>query len=96
MAGEYDIGDGVRLSIAFTVNDVATDPTTITLKTKDPTPTTTTYTYALAEVTKDSTGNYHKDITVSTSGTWYYRWIGTGTVIAATEDIFYVKLSQFE
>jgi len=95
MANTYDIGDGVRVSIAFTVDDVATDPTTVTLKIKDPTPTTTTYTYALATVTKGSTGNYYKDITIDASGTWYYRWTGTGTVVAATEDYFEVRLSQF-
>jgi hypothetical protein len=91
----YDEGDLVRLTAAFTVASVATDPTTVTLKVKDPSGNVTTYTYALAEVTKDSTGNYHKDITIDEPGVWYYRWIGTGTVVAADEARLDVASSEF-
>lgn len=91
----YDIGDGIRLNAAFTVSDVATDPTTITLKLKDPSLNSTSYTYALATVDKNSTGNYYKDVTLDEAGRWFYRWEGTGAVIAATEVLFYVRLSEF-
>ena len=95
MVNSYDIGDGIRLSGAFTVNDVATDPTAITLRVKDPVNSTGRYTYALSQVSKTSTGNYYKDITVSTAGKWFYRWEGTGAVIAADEVWFNVRLSEF-
>jgi len=95
MANTYDIGDGIRISGAFTVSDVATDPSTITLRIKDASNNTARYTYALSGVTKNNTGNYYKDITLSTAGRWFYRWEGTGNVIAADEVWFNVRLSEF-
>lgn len=75
----------------FEVNGTATDPTTVTLVITDPAGTAATYTYALAEITKDSAGVYHKDVscasTLSGTLTWQYVWIGTGTatdVVAGT------------
>lgn len=75
------------LTNTFAVSDVATDPTTVTLVVTNPTGTATTYQYSLGEITKDSVGIYHKDIACSTTGTWQYVWIGTGTasdVVAGT------------
>jgi hypothetical protein len=93
----YDIGDMIRLSGSFTNSaGTATDPTTVTLKVKDPSGNIDTYTYALSEVTKDSTGAYHKDITIDEAGQWYYRFVGTGTVAAAEEGEFEVRDSQFD
>jgi hypothetical protein len=88
----YDIGDLVRLSASFT-NSVgsAVDPTTVAVKYKAPGAATVTKTYALAEVTKDSTGHYHYDVSVTVEGHWYYRWESTGTGQAAAEDVFYVN-----
>lgn len=92
MANTYDNGDLIRISGAFTVGGAATDPTTVTLKILKPAGTSAlTYTYALSEITKDSVGNYHKDITIDTEGEWYYRWIGTGTVVTQVEDYFLVR-----
>lgn len=75
------------LTNSFSVASVLTDPTTVTLAVTTPTGTTTTYTYSLAEITRDSTGVYHKDIACSEAGTWSYVWTGTGAasdVIAGT------------
>ena len=72
----------------------AGDPTTVTLKVKDPTGTVTTYTYAGAQVVKDSTGNYHYDLTPAIAGKWYYEWVGTGAVPAQSESYFVVVPSQ--
>lgn len=69
---------------------VATDPTTVTLKVKDPTTTITTY----SSPAKDSTGNYHQDITPTIAGIWWYEWIGTGTVVAQGESYFTIIPSQ--
>ena len=75
------------LSNTFSVSDVATDPTTVTLVVTDPTGTATTYQYALAEITKSGTGVYTKDVACTAAGTWQYVWIGTGAasdVVAGT------------
>lgn len=85
MLDKYHQGDTLRLQCSFTVSDTLTDPSTITLKTLDPAGTTSTYTYALAEVTKSGTGVYYKDVNFDKEGTWYWKWIGTGTVAAVDE-----------
>lgn len=88
---EYDINDTVTLRAAFTVNDVATDPTTIALAVTDPSGNTDNYTYAGATVTKDSTGNYSKGIVPDESGEWIYTWTGGGAVVAAGSARFAVR-----
>lgn len=90
MANYYGANTKVRLSVAFTAAGTPADPTAVVLVVTNPAGTPTTYTYALAQVVKDSTGNYHYDITVSTEGQWFYSWTGTGAVIAGTESYFYV------
>jgi hypothetical protein len=91
----YDKGDAVRLKATFTVSSVVTDPTTVTLKVKDSDGTISTYTYAGGTITKLSTGIYYKDVTVSNDGIWYYRFEGTGSCIAAGENSFEVRRSEF-
>jgi hypothetical protein len=66
------------LTNTFTVDDVATDPTTITLVITDPEGTETTYTFADAEITRTSAGVYTKDIVCDKAGEWTFRWQGTG------------------
>ena len=56
MANYYEKGETVRITGTFTVSDVATDPTTVTLKVQNPAGTETTYTYAAGEITKSATG----------------------------------------
>lgn len=72
-----------------------TDPTTITLRVKSPDAVTVVYTYALAQLTRDALGKYSKTVTVNQVGTWFYRWEGTGTVVAASEGHFDVKRTEF-
>lgn len=88
-------GTLVRISATFTVSGAATDPTTVTLKVRSPAGTVSTYTYGAGQVTKDSVGNYHKDVDASTSGRWLYRWEGTGTAQAADESAFDIEASAF-
>lgn len=91
MARTYDIGDQIHLeSGTFKASGVATDPTTITLIVTDPSGNADTYTHALSQIDKDATGQYSKDITVDETGTWTYRWVGTGTVVAAQTKKFIV------
>ncbi len=95
MANDYIKNNVVRISIAFTVASVATDPTIVTCYIKDPTSVLTTYVYGTNnQLVKDSTGNYHVDIFASIAGNWWYRFEGTGTVISANENEFIVIRSQ--
>lgn len=87
----YAVGQQVRLTVTFTVSAAATDPTTVTLKVKDPAGTITTYTYAGSTITKSGTGVYYKDLALSSSGTWYYGFTGTGTCAAASEGKVFAK-----
>lgn len=84
----YHVDQLVRLSYAFTVSGVVTDPSTISLKVKDPTGAETTY--ALAALVRDSTGDYHLDITVPTAGIWSWHIESTGADQASNDGQFYV------
>jgi len=95
MMARWYPGDCPRLQCYFYVSSSLTDPSTVTLKVEDPSGNIDTYTYALAEITKSSTGNYYKDVTVDEEGTWKYRWAGTGTVVAADEGELEVTRSVF-
>lgn len=95
MANTYAVGESIILSATFTVATVNTDPTTVTLRIKDPTGNIDVYTLALATVTRDSAGVFHKDLTIDESGEWFYRWEGTGTCVAADEVQFLVTASEF-
>jgi hypothetical protein len=96
----YNVGDQIRLTANFT-NTVGTltDPTTVSCIVKRryqlPPVASTTYSYAGATVIKDSTGVYHVDVIPDNEGIWDYRWVATGTVIAAEESAFNVPNSEF-
>ena len=82
----YDIGDGIRLTANFTLNDVATNPTTVVVKLTDPSGNSGT-----SSPTNTGTGAYYEDVIVDEAGKWYYRWTGTGAVVAASEGHFFVR-----
>lgn len=92
MATSYDLGDLVRVSGAFTTAaGVAQDPSVVKCSVRSPAGVVTTYTYGTdPELMKDSTGNYHIDVSAATIGTYYYRWFSTGTGQAADEGWFEV------
>ena len=69
----------VTLSNTFTVDDVPTDPTTVTLTVTDPAGASTSYTYAGGTLTRTGTGAYAKDVACATAGRWEAVWTGTGT-----------------
>ena len=81
----YYVGSVARLSIVIQVASVDTDPTALSLLVEDPSLSVATYTYAGADITKDSTGNYHYDLSLDEAGEWQARWIGTGTAAGAVE-----------
>jgi len=90
MAVEYDLGDRVRLSAAFTQSGSPKDPSEVRLRYRSPASTATStelWNSGLGNVVRDSTGNFHFDLVLSSSGVWTYRWSSTGTVEASTPDL---------
>ena len=98
MANTYDIGDMIRLAATFTSGEVNADPTVITLKIKHPSGSVDTYLYGggTIEMIRPGTGDYYKDVTLAEQGGWYYRFAGTGTLVAAAENYFDVRDSKFD
>ena len=92
MAGQlYDIGDQIALTGTFTnASGALADPTTAAVKIKIPSGTEASY-----SPTKTSTGIYAHAVTTTESGRYYYRFVGTGAVIAAAESFFDVRPSAF-
>lgn len=68
-------------------------PSTVTLVLETPDGVETSYTAAAATVTNVSTGIYRRDHSVTLAGLHRYRWVATGTVVAAEEGQFYVRSS---
>lgn len=82
------IGNVVRLSAVFTnAAEAATNPTAVVLKIQKPDGTSEND----ITPTNDSTGNYHYDYTPATAGKYYYKFIGTGIIVAVEESFFYTK-----
>jgi len=88
-----NVGDVVRLRAVFSVLNVNTDPSTITLQVQSPSGVTTSYTYAGAQVTKEGTGIYYYNLSVNEAGWWVYQWTGTGTVEVVQGNKILVKES---
>lgn len=80
------VGDARTLRATFTSSGVPVDPTTITVKIMAPSGTISTYTFAGGDITKVQTGVYDYVLSITSSGKWKYKWFGTGTAQAASED----------
>lgn len=91
MVDIYDVGDSIRLGALFTVTGIATDPTIIELDVRDPGGIITSYDFAGGTVSKETTGKYFRDVFVARSGQWWFRYFGTGTLIAADEKYLIVE-----
>lgn len=87
----YDVGDVVKLTCSFSVDEQETDPTTVTLTVKRPSGIVTSYTFAAGDITKSSTGVYTMDIAITEPGLWWYEWLGTGTAASAEQGNFVVR-----
>lgn len=82
----YDVGDLVRLTGTFRNSSDALTNTTAVCTVRKPDGTAST-----PSVTNGSTGVYTVDVTLDQEGHWFYRWAGTGDVVAAEEGEFYVR-----
>ncbi|NJO31399.1 MAG: hypothetical protein HC874_30465 [Richelia sp. SL_2_1] len=71
-----------------------TDPTSVIFKYKNPNGTITVLAYGVdSALVRESTGIYYVDLDVDSSGLWFYRFEGSGTVKAASESKFTVRIS---
>jgi hypothetical protein len=89
----YMLGTTVRLSVAFTVNATASDPTTPSAQVRAPNGTVTTL-----ALTHDGAGAYHADTTPTVAGLHTWRALGVGfagfaSASAASEAQFYIAAS---
>jgi hypothetical protein len=92
----YKLGGGVDTTATFKKAGVVRDPTYVVVKVRDPDGDITTYTYGTdATVTKTSTGVYAFSFAVDQAGDWWFRYEGTGEVVAADEQIVQVSGSKF-
>lgn len=81
----YPLGTQVTIFYTFTVDDVPTDPTTVTFTIELPNETTEDFFFGVdPEVTNPSTGYYELAFTPPDAGTYNYNVVGTGTVIATS------------
>ncbi len=82
----YNQDSAVRLQAVFSdVSGRLADPTTVQCKVKAPDGTVSSYTWAGGQIQRDSLGNFYYDLTLAASGSWAYRWKGTGAVVAVGE-----------
>lgn len=94
---EYDVGDVIKLTAAFTDGGTAVDPGTVTFKIRPPVGDIVTYVYGTdAALTKTATGNYRLDYEPTQHGTYTWRAAGTVTNKAAGEQSFRVRDSVFD
>lgn len=85
----YDIGSMVALTAAFTdSNGAAVSPSSVLLRVKPPTGSTQVFTPTLT-----SSGNYVYNFTTALAGTHYYRFEGSGAVVAVADGSFNVNSS---
>jgi hypothetical protein len=94
VAHRYKINNSIRVYAEFTTDGEPADPSAVTLKIITPAGVVTTYTYP-ADITKESTGVYYKEIPSDQSGDWHYKWTGTGAVPASDEDYYLIEHSKF-
>lgn len=83
--GLYYLGNEVTVFYTFTVDGVATDPTTVTFTVELPDQTTETFVNGVdPEVTNPSVGYYELAYTPLTAGVYQYKVVGAGAVVAAS------------
>lgn len=96
-AANYIVGQSARITALFTdFNGAPADPSTISVKIKDPAGTETVHVYGSdVNVVKDAVGTYHYVLPLTLAGAYYARWVGSGTVVAASEELLRVLPSAF-
>lgn len=83
---KWDVGDVVRLSVAFTSGGDAVDPDNVAVRVRTPSGTESS-----VAVVRTAAGNYTADITVNEPGVWWYRVSGEGDASSASEHSFLAR-----
>lgn len=92
MAFVCDIGDVAVIQTVFTTSAGATvDPSEVILYLKTPSGTVGTYTRSAAQVSNPAVGTYRYNGTITESGYWSVRWVGTGAAVAADQSRFFAR-----
>ena len=95
----YIAGDQVKCIGIFTNPEKQpVDPTTVTYKLKKSDGSIVTYATPDVEIVKDDVGLYHALYVIlgdDPAGKWTFRLAGTGNVIGADEDTFWVAETAF-
>jgi hypothetical protein len=81
----YYVGNRLKFRCTFTLDGVPTDPTTVRLSLRCNNRDATQYT-----PTRTGAGVYEQIAIVDRSGSWYWAWVGEGTVPARAEGSFAV------
>lgn len=95
----YDLHDLVQLRATFLGTDGLTpaDPSTVTFLVRDASGAVSSYQYVGGagggSIARAGVGAYFRDVAALTVGSYYYRYEGTGGVIAADEWGFLVAAS---
>lgn len=79
----YQAGTHVVLTCTFKVDDVLTDPTTVTLTVRDPEGTEAEY--GDVDLTDGGTGVRSMTIALPLPGIWWYRWNSEGAAAGLEE-----------
>jgi len=84
------VGDGQRLSFALDVGTTPTDPTALTLTLTPPNAAATVLNWPTPlEITRDSAGRFHYDLTLTAPGPWRFDWNATGAATGSDEGFIY-------
>lgn len=84
----FDIGDAIPLSWAITLDGEATNATVVL------TVTTPAGVASTPTVSNPSVGSYTASYTPSAAGTYVFRWVASGAVVAVDEGSFLVRAPQ--
>ena len=89
---QYEIGDGVRISVVFTnaISGALVNPSTVSLILKCP-----DGSEPLLVVENPTIGSYYADYLTTQPGVHTFRWAGAGAHPAASEGNFVVARSRF-
>ena len=96
----FIVGDTIRLSVNFAIEEIPTDPTDVLFRIKNPNQVVSTTHYVerinivAGEPHRTGVGVYHVDRRIDIPGEWWYRWEGSGDAPGALEGKFRVIASN--
>lgn len=100
MTERINVGDTVKAMVTFTDSTgKAADPSIVRLEVQKPDGTTAAYATGFTgfdgQARDAGSGEYRYDLSLDQGGTWLWRWIATGAVVAAEPDRVYVERNAF-